>query len=59
VADRLVSLADHHVPGLVEAIQFREVSTPLTNFEYTRNPRGAIEGYENTTENSGLGWAPQ
>lgn len=58
VADQLVSLADHQVPGLVEAIQFREASTPLTNFEYTRNPRGAIEGYENSVGNSGLGWLP-
>ena len=31
------------VPGLAEAIEFREASTPLTNFRYTRNPRGAIE----------------
>ncbi len=58
VADQLVSLADHQVPGLVEAIEFREASTPLTNFEYTRNPHGAIEGFENTAENTGLGWLP-
>lgn len=58
VADQLVSLADHQVPGLVEAIEYREASTPLTNFEYTRNPRGAIEGYENSVENTGLGWLP-
>ena len=34
------------VPGLAEAIEFREASTPLTNFRYTRNPRGVIEGCE-------------
>ncbi len=56
VADALVARAADEVPGLVEAIRFREASTPLTNFYYTRNPHGAIEGYENTSVNSGLGW---
>ncbi len=46
-------------PGLADAIEFREAATPLTYFRYTRNPRGAIEGYENSPENSGLGWLPQ
>lgn len=59
VASELVSLADARVPGLADAVRFREASTPLTNFAYTRNPRGAIEGYENTPANSGLGWLPQ
>ena len=59
VADELIGLADASVPGLADAIGFREASTPLTNFAYTRNPRGAIEGYENTPANSGLGWLPQ
>jgi phytoene dehydrogenase-like protein len=59
VADELVSLADVSVPGLAGAVGFREASTPLTNFAYTHNPLGAIEGYENTPANSGLGWLPQ
>jgi prolycopene isomerase len=59
VADTLIERADAAVPGLADAIEFREASTPLTNFRYTRNPRGAIEGYENSPENSGLGWLPQ
>ena len=58
-ADVLVARAAEVVPGLVEAIRHREASTPLTNFHYTRNPRGAIEGYENSPLNSGLGWLPQ
>ena len=45
-------------PDWPDAIRYREASTPLTNFHYTRNPRGAIEGYENTPANSGLGWLP-
>jgi phytoene dehydrogenase-like protein len=55
----LIARADAAVPGLAGAIEFQEASTPLTNFRYTRNPRGAIEGYENTPENTGLGWLPQ
>jgi phytoene dehydrogenase-like protein len=58
VADLLVARAEDHVPGLVAATHHREASSPLTNFEYTRNPLGAIEGYENTPDNSGLGWLP-
>jgi prolycopene isomerase len=56
VADALVTCVDRSVPGLASAVRVREASTPLTNFRYTANPRGAIEGYENTPENSGLGW---
>ena len=59
MADSLIARAAAAVPGLAEAIEFREASTPLTNFRYTRNPRGAIEGYENSLENSGPGWLPQ
>jgi len=59
VADALIACADAAVPGLADAIEFREAATPLTYFRYTRNPRGAIEGYENSPENSGLGWLPQ
>ncbi|MFY9917468.1 MAG: NAD(P)/FAD-dependent oxidoreductase [Mycobacterium sp.] len=58
VANALVARAADQVTGLAAAIQYREASTPLTNFHYTRNPRGAIEGYENTPANSGLGWLP-
>ena len=55
-ADALVARAAEAVPGLADAIRHRETSSPLTNFRYTRNPRGAIEGYENSPLNSGLGW---
>jgi prolycopene isomerase len=59
VAGELLRLADAAVPGLAKATGFREASTPLTNFTYTHNPLGAIEGYENTPANSGLGWLAQ
>ncbi len=55
-ADALVARAEEALPGLTDAIRHRDVSSPLTNFFYTRNPRGAIEGYENSPLNSGLGW---
>ena len=59
VADTLVARAARYAPGLMDAIQYREVSTPLSNFSHTRNPRGAIEGYENSSENTGMRWLPQ
>jgi phytoene dehydrogenase-like protein len=59
VADALVARADAEVPGLRGAIVHQEASTPLTNFDYTRNPRGAIEGYENSPAHSGFGWLAQ
>ncbi|GAB91847.1 phytoene desaturase family protein [Gordonia rhizosphera] len=58
VADTLIRRAVDAFPALAESIRFREASTPLTNFRYTHNPHGAIEGYENTPANSGLGWLP-
>lgn len=59
VADTLIARAAEHLPGLAEAIQVRDASTPLTNFTYTANPRGAIAGYENSPENCGRRWLPQ
>lgn len=59
VAERLLRAAEEAVPGLRSDVRYREASTPLTNFQYTRNPGGTIEGYENTVENSGMGWLPQ
>jgi len=35
------------VPGLADAIEFLEASTPLTGFRYTSNPCGGIKRYEN------------
>ena len=58
-ADALIGRAAAVLPELESAIREREVSTPLTNFFYTRNPRGAIEGYENSVANSAFGTLPQ
>jgi all-trans-retinol 13,14-reductase len=41
------------LPGLRAAIEVREVATPLTNQRFTKNPRGAIYGWDQTLNNSG------
>ncbi|HOV86296.1 MAG TPA: NAD(P)/FAD-dependent oxidoreductase [Syntrophobacteraceae bacterium] len=40
------------IPGLTSMIEVMEASTPLTNLRYTRNPEGAVYGYEQTLSNS-------
>jgi all-trans-retinol 13,14-reductase len=42
------------LPGLSKAIEVKEIGTPLTNVRYTRNYRGAIYGWDQTLDNSGL-----
>ena len=41
VADALIARADAAAPGLADAIEFREASTPLANYRYTGKPCGA------------------
>ena len=41
------------LPGLSAAIEVKEIGTPLTNWRYTRNPKGAIYGFDQTIDNSG------
>jgi all-trans-retinol 13,14-reductase len=41
------------LPGLSDAIEVKEIGTPLTNLRYTRNTRGAIYGFDQTLNNSG------
>lgn len=50
VADTLLARAEQHLPGLRAAIVHKEIATPLTNARYTRNPGGAIYGYEQSSE---------
>ncbi len=33
-------------------IEVKEAATPLTNLRYTKNPEGAIYGYEQSLDNS-------
>ncbi|MEJ2720094.1 MAG: NAD(P)/FAD-dependent oxidoreductase [bacterium] len=41
------------LPGLAEAIEVKEIGTPLTNVRYTANYRGAAYGWDQTVDNSG------
>ncbi|MCP3899893.1 MAG: NAD(P)/FAD-dependent oxidoreductase [Desulfobacteraceae bacterium] len=38
------------IPGLKESIEVMEIGTPLTNIRYTKNPGGAIYGYDRDKE---------
>lgn len=40
------------VPGLSSMIEVKEAATPLTNWRFTRNPEGAIYGFEQSTNNA-------
>jgi len=41
------------MPGLRDAIEVKEIGTPLTNLRYNGNYRGAIYGFDQTLDNSG------
>jgi len=54
LADVLIRRCEQKLlPGLAKAIEVREVATPLTNWRYTRNYRGAVYGWDQTLDNSG------
>ncbi len=54
MADILIDKVESTVlPGLRDAIEVKEIGTPLTNIRYTRNYRGAIYGFDQTLDNSG------
>lgn len=40
------------IPGLSSMVEVMEIGTPLTNLRYTKNPEGAIYGYEQSLENA-------
>ena len=46
LADRLIDEAEHVVPGLRDAIVFRDAGTPTTMQRYTGNHQGAIYGWD-------------
>ncbi len=39
------------IPGLKSMIEVIDAATPLTNLRYTKNPEGAIVGYESSMSN--------
>jgi prolycopene isomerase len=53
IAQALIRKAEQRViPGLSSMIEVMEAATPLTNVAYTRNPEGAIYGYEQAMNNA-------
>jgi prolycopene isomerase len=51
--DILVRRAEEQViPGLSSMIEVKESATPLTNWRFTRNPEGAIYGFEQSMNNA-------
>jgi len=42
------------IPGLKSMIEVIDAATPLTNVRYTKNPEGAIVGYESSMNNFGM-----
>jgi all-trans-retinol 13,14-reductase len=60
LADILIDKVEKRfLPGLRQAIEVKEVATPLTNLRFTSNPRGAIYGWDQTVDNSGQRRFPQ
>lgn len=54
MADVLIQRAEQVLlPGLSQAIEVKEIGTPLTNVRYTGHHRGAIYGWDQTVNNSG------
>ncbi len=53
MADILINKVEKKVlPGLSDAIEIKEIGTPLTNVRYTSNYRGAIYGWDQTLNNT-------
>jgi all-trans-retinol 13,14-reductase len=59
MADILIDQVEKTLlPGLSNAIEVKEIGTPLTNLRYTGNYRGAIYGFDQTVDNSGMNRLP-
>jgi prolycopene isomerase len=60
MADILIQKVEETVlPGLSDAIEIKEIGTPLTNVRYTGHYRGAIYGWDQTMNNTGPNRMPQ
>jgi prolycopene isomerase len=52
-ADILIQRAEQAlIPGLTAMIEVKESATPLTNWQFTGNPQGAIYGFEQSMDNA-------
>nr|MBN2278740.1 NAD(P)/FAD-dependent oxidoreductase [candidate division Zixibacteria bacterium] len=60
IADYLIDRVEQTLmPGLREAIEVKEIGTPLTNVRYTTNYRGGIYGWDQTLNNAMPNRLPQ
>jgi phytoene desaturase len=48
VAAEILESVDEHWPGLSSDVEVTDVATPFTTWRYTRNRRGAFEGFAPT-----------
>ncbi len=54
LADKLIKQVEELlIPGLKKSIEVMEIGTPLTNIRYTKNPGGAIYGFDRNKEHLG------
>ncbi|MCS1352648.1 NAD(P)/FAD-dependent oxidoreductase [Mechercharimyces sp. CAU 1602] len=54
VTQYLLSQLEEHYPGITQAIEVLELGTPRTMQRYTKNPAGAVYGFAQTVNQSGL-----
>jgi phytoene dehydrogenase-like protein len=60
IADILIDKVENTLlPGLRDAIEIKEIGTPLTNVRYTGNYRGGIYGWDQTLDNAMPNRLPQ
>jgi phytoene dehydrogenase-like protein len=56
ITERMIQRVENQfIPGLSSMIEEKESATPLTNIRFTRNPQGAIYGYEQAMDNQFMG----
>jgi len=53
IAGQVLGRLETHLPGLQAAVEMTDVATPYTFWRYTRNHRGAFEGWLLTPEHAG------
>ncbi len=53
ITDILIRRLENILPGISEAIEYKEMATPKTIVRYTMNPQGSVYGYAQTVEQSG------
>lgn len=59
VAKKLISRAEKYLPGLSDNVEVMEIATPKTMRSFTASSDGAIYGFAQTLEQSGISRLPQ